>query len=632
MKESASSESVTGFLAGHPPFDRLEQEAMDFLAGRLRLVRFDARATLAAAELGPPQFLHIVRKGDVTMTESAARNTAALAPIRLDPGDCFPIGALSGRRPPGNTYVAAAGAECYALAAEDFHRLTGMSAVFAQFCNNYLASLVERSRHELQARLGQQSGEQQLLTVRVGTLARKEPFAVAADTPIATALERMVDIGVGSVVVVDERRRPLGILTASDLPRRVVLPRLALETPVGEAMSVPPVTVPESATVYDAMLVMATNGIRHLLLVDDEGALAGVVSERDLFALQRLGIGQVRRAIAGAQDIDALRQAAADVRRLVFNMLAQGVGAEQLTRIISAFNDGITVRIIELNLARHDFYGVEWAWLAFGSEGREEQTFATDQDNGIVYVCPDLMDREALQLRFVEFARDVNNDLDACGFPLCKGNVMAGNPNWCLTIEQWQDKFSHWLRTPEPKAVLNATIFFDLRAVYGARHLADQMYRHLFSLSRDNTAFQHILAVGALATAPPLGMFGGFVTESDTTATGFVDLKKTGSRLFVDAARILALAHGIYSANTAARLRRAGQLGGSVEDAEALVEAFHFIQLLRLRYQHMATEQQRPGDNRIVPDRLNDLDQRILKESFRQARRLQQKLRLNYQL
>lgn len=632
MTVSDTSEGVAGFLAGYPPFDRLEPEAMDFMVGRLRRVRFDSHTTLAAAELGPPQFLYIVRAGDVTVTESAGRDGIAPAPIRLDAGDCFPIGALSGRRPPANTYVASAGSECYALAAGDFDRLTGMSAVFAQFCNNYLASLVERSRRELHVRFGQQTREQQFLTVRLSTLARKEPFAVAADTAIGVALERMVALGVGSVVVADDSRRPLGILTASDLPRRVVLARVALETAIGEVMSVPPLTLPESANVYDAMLVMATHGVRHVLLVDADGALTGVVSERDLFALQRLGVGQVRRAIASAPDLDTLRRASGDARRLAFDMLAQGVGAEQLTRFISAFNDGITIRIIELNLARHDFYGVDWAWLAFGSEGREEQTFATDQDNGIVFVCPDLMDREALQLRFVEFARDVNNDLDACGFPLCQGGIMAGNPSWCLTIEQWQDKFSQWLRVPEPKAVLNATIFFDLRAVYGARYLADRMYRHLFSLSRDNGAFQRILATGALAVVPPLGMFRDFVTESDDATAGFIDLKKSGSRLFVDAARILALAHGIFAANTAARLRRAAQISGSGDDAEALVEAFHFVQLLRLRHQHQATEQQRPGDNRVVPDHLNDLDRRILKEAFRQARKLQQRLRLNYLL
>jgi CBS domain-containing protein len=576
--------------------------------------------------LGPADALYIVTGGEILLSEPTGSET------RLCAGDCFPIGALSGRRAPVNTFVAAAGSECFVLTAEDFHRLTGISAVFGEYCRNYLSSLVSQSHRDLQVRLAQQASDQQSLTSKLGSLVKREPLSVAQETPIGEALERMAAADVGSVVVTDADGRPIGIFTNSDLLRRVALPRIDLGRPIREVMSSQPTMLPMSATAYDAMLAMATHGIRHVLLVDSAGRLSGVISERDLFALQRIGLGQLRRAIAAAPDLGALRRAAAEVRQSAFNLLAQGVGAEPLTQFISALNDGIAVRIIELNLRRHDFFGVEWAWLAFGSEGREEQTFATDQDNGIVFVCPDLMDRDALQLRFLEFARDVNNDLDACGFPLCKGGVMASNPSWCLTLEQWQEQFSFWLLSPEPQALLNATIFFDFRALYGAAYLADRMYRHLFSLSRGNPAFQRMLAGQAISIPPPLGLFRDFVTEVGDDGGLFIDLKKFGSRLFVDAARVLALAQGIYSANTVKRLRSASGMSGGAVANEALVDAFNFIQLLRLRHQHLESGQGREGDNRIVPDTLNQLDRRILIEAFRQARRLQQRLKLNYQL
>ena len=180
---------------------------------------------------------------------------------------------------------------------------------------------------------------------------------------------------------------------------------------------------------------------------------------------------------------------------------------------------------------------------------------------------------------------------------------------------------------------MHASIFFDFRAIYGKTSLVDDMHRHLFSMSKSNTAFQRMLASNALSAAPPLGMFRDFVTESEHGGEPFIDLKKYGARLFVDAARVFALAHGIDTTNTVQRLRRIGVvMSNNADDNESLIEAFNFIQLLRLRHQYQEIGQGRPGDNRFPPARLNQLDRRILKEAFRQARRLQQRLNLNYQL
>ena len=328
-----------------------------------------------------------------------------------------------------------------------------------------------------------------------------------------------------------------------------------------------------------------------------------------------------------------LRQSAADVRQLAFNMLAQGIGAEQLTQFISALNDALTRRIIALNLERHDFSGIAWCWLAFGSEGRDEQTFSTDQDNGIVFACDDFHDREELKLRFLAFAREVNADLDRCGFPLCKGNIMASNPQWCLSLDEWKEQFSKWIRVPQPEALLNATIFFDFRALYGQADLAESLRRHLLDLTASNALFLRAMAHNALDVGPPLGTFRDFVTDLDPDHPGRIDLKKYGARLFVDAARIYALATGVHNTNTVQRLRlAAARQNAKAEEVGAMVEALHFIQLLRLRHQYLEGEPGRQGDNHIDPEQLNELDRRILKESFRQARKLQNRLKLDYQV
>lgn len=467
----------------------------------------------------------------------------------------------------------------------------------------------------------------------LSSIITKKPIFVAPDTPIRKVIETMVAGHIGSMVVADEEQRPVGIFTQSDALKRILLPGIALDGPISDVMSSRPHALSENAHVYDAALAMAMHSVRHVLAVDGEGKLKGVVSERDLFTLQRVGLRQIRQSIEGAQNIEVLKQAGADVRQLALNMLAQGVGAEQLTQFVSALNDTVTRRVLQLNLANHDLYGIEWAWLAFGSEGRDEQTFSTDQDNGIVYFCTDIQNRDELELHLLEFARDVNRDLDAVGFPFCKGNIMARNPDLCLTLEAWEAKFAKWIRVPEPQALLNASIFFDFRVLYGAANLGDRLRRSLLAMAGADAGFLRLMAGNALSVQPPLGKIRDFLTDLEPDHPGAIDLKKYGARLFIDAARIFALAKGVWNTNTVQRLRISSQrMGVPSEEIAAIIEAFHFIQLLRLRHQHFETEHGRPGDNCVHPDQLNELDRRILKESFRQARKLQQRLKLDYQV
>ncbi len=623
----------SALLRAYPPFDRFEPESLAFLDIRLKPASFGAGAVLVSPEQGEPKFLYIVTAGKVRATEAGGTGAPGETDLTLSVGECFPIGALSGRRISANIYTATTAVDVWLLPVDDFHHLLSSSNAFARHCSGYLASLVTQSRRQLQAHFAQQASEEQGLNTRLSDLIQRAPISVNTTASVQRAIEIMGEHKTGSVIVVNGDGGPIGLLTQSDVVRRVVLGKVPLDTGISEVMTHHPATLPETATAYDAMFAMASRGIRHLLLTDEAGRLSGVISERDLFALQRVGVGQVRRAIESADSLRSLKLALRDVQQSAFNMLAQGVGAEQLTQYISTLNDAVTARVLQLNLARHALDDIEWAWLAFGSEGREEQTLSTDQDNGIVFLAADADRRDALRARLLAFSQDVNKDLDACGFPLCKGNIMAGNPDWCLTLDEWKARFTSWIASPQPEALLNATIFFDFRALYGRTELADRMHEHLFSQSRTNSAFQRMLAANALQVSPPLGMIRDFVTESDEHGKAFIDLKKSGARLFVDAARVMALAGGVEAASTVKRLRRTaqGKDGGGAQ-VEALIDAFNFIQLLRLRHQHLEAGQGRPGDNRIFVAALNPLDRRILKESFRQARELQQRLKLNYQL
>lgn len=621
------------FLRRHSPFDRMEGDALRFLAERLKLAYYHKDAAILTPDMGAARTFYIIQRGKVVARQAGEVNVTEYNAMTLGPGECFPIGAVTAQRASTNGYTAIEDVFCYQLAADDFFELMRMSSVFNLFCTQYIASLLNQSRQQLQVQFAQRAAEQQSLNTPLSLLAKREPVSVQPETPLRQVLEAMGQQRLGSMIVTDAEGKPVGIFTQSDVLHRVVLAGVALEEPISKVMSKDPHTLQDTVYAYDAALAMAMHGIRHVLVVDGEGRLKGVISERDLFTLQRVGLRQIRQSVETAPDLETLLQTSHDVRQLALNMLAQGVGAEQVTQFISALNDTITRRVLELNLDKHDLYGVDWAWLSFGSEGREEQTFSTDQDNGIIYLCPDFMDKEQLKMRLLDFARDVNDDLDKCGFPLCSGNIMAGNPDLCLTLEEWEEKFTNWVRHPHPAALLNATIFFDFRTLYGNPSLGERLRKWMLSLTTSNPGFLKMMAHNALDVEPPLGKIRDFVTDLDPEHPGTIDLKKYGARLFVDIARIYALAAGIHNSNTVQRLRHsAKRLGISGEEMAAIIDSFNFIQLLRLRHQHLETESGETGDNRIHPDKLNELDRRILKESFRQVRKLQSRIKMDYQV
>ena len=627
---SESREELLAFLRKHSPFRDMGAFALDALAASLIRVEVpDGGFILTPGDVPPDLF--IIQSGKVQARLAGDVNLTDQPLYELEPGQSFPLAAVAAKRPAINVYTAVGEAQVWRLGSADFFRLLLGSCEFNRFVLDHVAGLLDEARRQIETQFGQRNADQQTLNAQLSGFLRPNVVRVAPQTTIRETMETMVQAKVGSVVVADADNLPLGIFTQSDAMRRVVSPNYPTSAPIEEVMTSPPATLAASATAYDAMLVMATHGIRHLVLVDAEDRLAGVVSERDLFAMQRVGLRSVRKVIAVAKDIDTLSHAAGDVRRLCLNMLGQGVSAEKLTQFISGLNDSLTRRVIEITLARHDLFGLDWAWLAFGSEGRDEQTFSTDQDNGIIFICPDFADRDALQLRFLDFAREVNEGLARCGFPLCKGNIMASNLLWCLTQDEWQERFTQWIRLPEPEALLNATIFFDFRPLYGNDALAKSLRKWLLDMSGNAKVFLRFMAENAVKATPPLGMIRDFVFDNNAEFPHTLDLKAFGARPIVDAARIIALAHRIPHSSTTERLRMAaaqGKLGG--DDINAVIEGFFFIQQLRLRNQRAGTPP--GGENRVNPDKLNELDRHVLKEAFKQAKRLQSRLQLEYRL
>jgi CBS domain-containing protein len=627
--------STQGALRQHAPFDAMEPAALRQLAARLRLGYHPRGATIIGPESGVADRLYIVKHGQVRGAAAAAA-ARATADVVLGAGEFFPIGALVGRRATVYEYRADEDSFCWELSAGDFHALIESSPRFGAFCMDHMAALLDLSHRTRRAEAVESLDEGVGMLAPLRSAVAREPVRCTADTAVSDVVRAMHASRVGSMVVVDSKQVPVGIFTTPDVLERVTLPQTPMDTPIGKLMTPAPVCLEEEAPLVEAALAMARHGIRHVVVTRD-GRLCGLISERDLFALQRVSLWRATERIRAAGSAAQLAEAAGDVRQLARHLLAQGVDAEHVTQMTSALDDGLSQRLIDLAALRHAIAGRHgalrgrWCWLALGSEGRLEQTLATDQDNALLFVAEG--DAGAARGALLAFADEINRGLETCGFPLCRGGIMARNPRWCLSLDEWRRVFDDWIRNPDPEALLHAAIFFDFRPIAGEAALAGALREAVLAQTRATPAFGRAMIDNALRLRPPLGLLRGFTADDSAKFPGTIDLKGHGARLFVDAARVLALAHALPATGTAARLRAAGAAGVLPQtEAAAAVEAFHYLQGLRLRRQHLEGEIPRGAENRIDPARLNAVDRRILKAAFRQAALLQERLRMDFGL
>ncbi|MDD0845250.1 putative nucleotidyltransferase substrate binding domain-containing protein [Pseudomonas sp. Gutcm_11s] len=619
------------FLRKYPPFNQMDSAQLAYLVEHCQLRFYAAGESIIKPSEGPVQHFYIVKQGQVVGERPHSAKRGSETTFEIASGECFPLAALLGERATRTEHLAGEDTFCLLLAKDAFVRLFAQSAPFRDFALRGVSSLLDQVNQQVQLRAAENLGAQYSLDTPLRELALQQPVACDAGTPLREAVRRMHEQHVGSIVIVDAQARPQGIFTLRDL-RRVVADGESLEQPISALMTQRPFHLPPQASAFDAALAMTERHIAHVCLVEHE-RLVGVVSERDLFALQRVDLVHLARTIRQAPRIETLVALRSDIRLLVERMLAHGASSTQITQLVTLLNDQTVCRVIELVVEELGDPQHAFSWLCFGSEGRREQTLHTDQDNGILFEATDDSEAERIRRRLLPYARRINLLLAECGFSLCRGNIMAGNPELCLSRREWSRRFATFVREASPENLLGSSIYFDLRVVWGDEQGCVELQRQLHADIADNAIFQRLLAANALRHRPPLGRFRDFVVARKGAEKDTLDLKEEGLTPFVDGARLLALTHGVTDSNTLRRFAELVRLQViDAQDGAAFEEAYHFIQQTRLQLHQQQASQDLPLSNRLDPDSLNHLDRRILRESFRQAQRLQTSLALRYQL
>ncbi len=459
---------------------------------------------------------------------------------------------------------------------------------------------------------GHRSGPQSLATSSIDVLMAHNPATCSPATPVRHVAQIMRDKHISSMCVTDGDTF-LGIATLRDISGKFVADEMPADTPVSSIMTPDPITLSPSDIGSDVLHIMMERGIGHIP-ISEGGRLVGIVTQTDLTHYQAVNSAELVRRIAHADTAAQMATVTSEIPQLLVQLVAGGNRHEIVTRLITDIADTATRRLLTLAEQELGPAPVPYLWLACGSQGRQEQTGVSDQDNCLIL---DDSATEAHMPYFAKFAKFVSDGLDVCGYFYCPGDMMATNPRWCQPLRVWKEYFRGWIAKPNPEAQMLASVMFDLRPIGGAFELFSDLQAETLDEANANSIFVAHMIANSLKHTPPLGLLRGFATIRSGEHRNTLDLKHNGVVPIVDLARIYSLQGKLTEANTRARLKAAETAQViSPSGARDLLDAYDLIAETRLEHQVKLAKSGAKPDNYLPPPDLSDFERSHLRDAF----------------
>ncbi|PJF07897.1 DUF294 nucleotidyltransferase-like domain-containing protein [Pseudorhodobacter sp. MZDSW-24AT] len=590
--------TIIGFLETVHPYDTLPRDEL------VRVATSFSRRDYAAGEevyrAGEPlKGLYLVKRGSVEVQEPSGQVISLLGPRNSfgERGLARDGLAVTHARTMEDTVL-------LLLPVLEYRRLIASSPAFERFFS--------RGR-------GHESRGGDLTLQKVGDLMARKPVVVGPTETVRMAAQKMRDAKVSSLGVVEEGRF-LGILTTRDMTNRVLADGLDPATPVAEVMTADPIALRPESLGSDILHIMLERRIGHLPVVE-QGRLVGMITQTDLTRFQAVSSAQLVRDAATAETVAEMAAVTARIPRLLVQLVGGNSAHEVVTRLITDVADTVTRRLLAMAEAELGPAPVPYLWLACGSQGRQEQTGVSDQDN-----CLMIDDRatEDDMGYFQDLAKIVSDGLHACGYVYCPGDMMATNPQWCQRMTVWRGYFHKWVQTPDPMAQMLSSVMFDLRPIGGQPSLFTDLQHETLDMAARNSIFVAHMISNSLKHTPPLGLLRGFATIRSGEYKNHIDMKLNGVVPVVDLGRIYALIGQLEAVNTRARLDAAEAAGViSVSGARDLIEAYDLIAQTRLESQARLVRSGRKPDNFLAPSDMSDFERSHLRDAFVVVRTMQ---------
>ena len=473
--------------------------------------------------------------------------------------------------------------------------------------------------------------EENILFQPIKKYCRRNVATCEPEDSVLTVAGVMRDLHISSVIVC-ENNTPTGILTDRDLRNKVVAQGTDPATIVArDIMTAPLITVSEDDFIFEALYRISKNGIHRICVVDQDDRLSGIITVTDIMRLQTHSPQKLVREIDHAASLEELKSYHKQIQGLVIHLVGTGVPPRELVRMIALLNDQLLLRLIEL-LRTGPFSDLtdKFAFVVLGSEGRREQTLTTDQDNAIIY-SDDLSAHEIVMIE--AFSEKIIDALIEIGVPACPGGIMAKNEFWRRSFSAWRETLKSWLTNPLPENILNGSMLFDLRTIYGDSSLEKGLKRILAEHFSEEKMFLTRSAANVNRFRPPLGLFGGIKVEHGEEHRGQLDVKKAGIFAITEGVKALAMEAGIMDGGTRERIEALVEKGALTRKmADDLDASYNFLVFLRLRCQVDDLRAGKEPSNFITLAKLNHMEKGRLKLAFEEVNEFHEFLTVHFRV
>lgn len=639
-----NSKKVGNFLKTIPPFNLLPEMAIQELVLTLAIDHYEKGETILNQEGPPNEFLYIIQTGGVKLliAEPDGSGGEKLVDIR-GPKEIFGIFSLLSNSSSTFKIVAEQDTACYLINKKVFKRL------LANYPDVLLYFTMGPSKGNRAS--GPSPGSESptavlpseldsfLFSGRINEIMHTPVLSCPAAETVMGAARMMNQQKAGSIIVVDQMNFPVGIVTDGDLRGKVIAAGLPSQTPVKAIMSHPVYSIAPNAFAFEALLAMIRTRFKYLTVMEED-QLVGIVSERDLMISQGNNPVALIKEIQQAGSLNQVIQIRKNMDRTLRTLMERGSRAKEICELITLFNDQLTQKVIRLSeeeMIREEAGPppVPYSWVAFGSEGRGEQTLTTDQDNAIVFEDVRPFEEKATQKYFLRLAEKIVSGLEQCGFARCTGGIMASNPQLCQPLRVWKEKYKKWIYDREitSQELIIASIFFDLRTIYGPDEFVFEIKEMIVAYLEQSNNFIPTLALTALEHKVPISFFNRLVVEKSGEYKNKLNIKLHGLIPLVDSLRTLSLSQKMLKTNTLERIDGLVEKGVlPASDGDDLRDAFNLMMLLRIHHHVDLLNQGKEADNYIHPAKLSSIHRTMLKTSFNAIDRVQKMIEVRFGL
>lgn len=621
---------VYDFLKEFPPFNMMDSEALWRLSQQSKVLYLPQNQALFTIGEPPKKHFYIVNDGAIQLFQG----DGTLVEI-CDEGDVLGLRPLIAQSPYLLNAIAAEETLLYGIPTEVFEPIMdGNPKIGRYIATNFAVGVGNKYYQKPASPSSSFDTEINVYNDLVSVESQMAPIFTQSDTTIQEAARIMAEKKIGSIVVCDTAKRPIGIVTDKDLRTQVVAGDILKTEPIAHIMSSPVFCITPQLTLAEMQIAMLRHRVNHLVITEDgtdQKMLLGIISKHDLVVVQTDNPASLLKGIQKANTIDQLKTLRLALDKIIARYVKSDVPMKFILEVTSEINDSILQKVIQLCEIKLDpdyYKKVDYAFMVLGSMARKEQLLMTDQDNAIIYKEePQIHD---VKEKLLVLAREITYSLNVIGFEYCPADMMASNPLYCLSIKEWQETFYQWIYQPGEKEVMMSTIFFDFRAVYGNKSLTAELSHYIFENLNKQEVFLRHLAQNALANPAPLSFFRKFVVEKSGEHKDTFDIKLRAMMPLVDAGRLFILQNrlsGVHS--TIERFKKLSEIDSNNRELFVFA-ADAFETLLKARTVHGIKNED--SGRYIKPTDMDKMDRIQLRNAFQPINDIQGIIKVRFVL